>query len=240
MKKLFLIITIFFCLSTFAAEKTLPVIAHWSFDKDSGTILKDLGPNKLDAELKSENKMTKVETDIGIQGRALKFSKTPLVKYFIHDKKNILNLQPPFSIAMWIKRTGEKPKSMCLINKMTDSNKQTGWDFRYDWKMIDLRFGDGKKGQTAYSPKHQIKNDKWYHVAMTNDGKIVRLFINCEQVNEKIFENATPVPNKLSAIIGNYSGRSNAYNFIGLIDELYIVGKVLSSEELFKLSAPQN
>jgi len=240
MKKLFIIITLFFSLSTFAAEEVLPVIAHWSFDHDSGTILKDSGPNKLDAELKSADKMAMVETDIGIQGKALKLSKTPSVKYLIQDKKGVLNLQPPFSIAMWMKRIGDKPKSMCLINKMTDGNKQTGWDFRYDWKMIDLRFGDGQKRQSAYSPKYQIRNDKWYHVAATNDGKIVRLFINCEMVKERIFENATPVPNKLSAIIGNYNGQSDVYNFIGFIDELYIVGKVLSGEELFKLSAPPN
>jgi Concanavalin A-like lectin/glucanases superfamily len=240
MKKILFIIAASLSLSTFAAEKTeLPIIAHWSFDNDSGTILQDSGPNKLNAKLKSKDKKAQVETAEGMKGQALKLSAKPLIRYVVQDKKKILDLKPPFTIAMWIKRTGKMPKSMCLLNKMADSGKAGGWDLRYDWAMLDLRFSHGQKRQIVMSPKHQIKNDKWYHVAATNDGKKIQLFINCEKVKEQIFDNATPAPNKRVVVIGNYTGRADAYNFIGLLDEVYIVGKVLSSEELFNLTAPK-
>jgi Concanavalin A-like lectin/glucanases superfamily len=238
MKTTSIIIAVAISFSAFAAEKTkLPIIAHWSFDNDSGSTLQDSGPNKLNANLKSKDKTAKVETAKGMKGKALKLSAKPLVKYVVQDKKKLLNLKPPFTIAMWIKRTGKMPKSMCLLTKMWDGGK-TNWDLRYNWAMTNLRFGDGKKQQMVSSPKYQVKNDKWYHVAATNDGRKVQLFINCEKVKEQTFANAAPAPGKGSVVIGNYVGRADAYNFIGLLDEVYIIGKVLSSEELFKLAAP--
>jgi hypothetical protein len=239
MKKLFFIAAASLSFTTFATEKTdLPIIAHWRFDHDSGTVLQDAGSNKLNATLKSKDKTAKVKLAEGRSGQALKLSVKPLIKYVVQDKKKILNLKPPFTIAMWIKRTGKMPKSMCLLNKMTDTGKG-GWDVRYSWAMLSFRFDNGKKRNTISSPNYQIKNDKWYHLAVTDDGKKIQLFINCEKVKEQLFDNATPAPNGSPVVIGNYTGRADAYNFTGLLDEVYIVGKVLSAEELFKLTAPK-
>ena len=236
MRIILVVAAVFLSLSAFTAEEKFPIIAYWSFDNDSGGTLQDSGPNKLNAKLKSKDKNAKVQTEKGMKGQALKLSAKPLVQYFVQDRKKVLNLKPPFTIAMWIKRTGKMPRSMCLLTKMADSGK-TGWDLRYNWAMLDFRFMDGKKRQTTASPGHQIKNDKWYHVAVTDDGKKIQLFVNCEKVKERTFENAAPVPGKRKVVIGNYPGRADAYNFIGLLDEVYVIGKALSAEELFKLAS---
>jgi hypothetical protein len=236
MKKILAFFIIALSFNFFAAETEKTVIAHWSFDQDSGSILKDSGTDKLNAKLKSRDTTARVVTVKGMKGQALKLSDKPLVQYLVQNSNKVLNLKPPFTIAMWIKRTGQKPKSMCLLSKMQDSGK-TGWDLRYNWGMLDFRFGDGKTRKIVSSPKYQIKNNKWYHVAATDDGNKIQLFVNCEKVKERTFENAAPVPGKIKVVIGNYPGRADAYNFIGLLDEVYVIGKALSAEELFKLAA---
>lgn len=219
-----------------AGQDKLPVLAHWSFDKDSGKTLLDSGSGKFNATLISKDKSAEVVTEKGIKGKALKLAARPLVQFVVNDSRNELNLTPPFTISMWIKRTGLMPKSMCLLSKRMDKDKK-GWDLKYNWSMISMRFGDGQKRQSISTPRYQIKNNKWYHIAVTDDGKKVQLYVNCEKVAERDFENSTPVPNKIDVVIGNYPGKNSAYNFIGLIDEIYIVKKVMSGEELFRQAA---
>jgi hypothetical protein len=80
------------------------------------------------------------------------------------------------------------------------------------------------------------------HVAVTNDGKSLKLYINGEQKMEQKGNISSLQPaykrNK-AAVIGNYLGRANAYNFVGLLDELYIIGKALSEDEIFELADPE-
>ena len=223
--------------------KKLPIIAHWSFDNDSKDTLSDSGPNKLDAKLQSKNKNAKVTTAKGMKGKALLLNSEDKIKYIINDKKGLLNLKPPYTICAWVKKTAAKPKSMCIFSKKSDSHS-TGYDFRISWNMLNSRIGNGHKSFSVFSPYKSVKDNTWYHLAVSNDGKKISLFINGEQVKIKNpiknVSNLIPQANSSRAVIANYIGRNDAYNFIGLIDELYIIDKVLTNDELFQLAVPED
>lgn len=217
-----------------SAGEGLPIIAHWSFDNDTGATVTDSGPNALHGEITGEtpDKLTHAP---GRVGQALNLAADHTAKILVkHSAK--LDLKPPFTIAAWIKRTGEKPSSMEIFCHGVDSGK-VGYRLRYGWRMLFFVFGDGENLITVQSPQHAIENDKWRHVAVVHDRSMVRLFINAEQVAEQAVTSA-PAPYIREAVIGNYVGRADAYQFVGLIDELYLVGKALSGEELFKLAEP--
>ena len=245
MNKLF--VFIFIIIGTFVVQagdtKKLPLIAHWSFDNDSKDTLIDSGPNKLDAKLKSKNKNAKVTTAKGMKGKALLLNAKDKIKYVINDQKGLLNLKPPYTICAWIKKTAAKPKSMCIFSKKSDSNP-TGYDFRISWNMLNSRIGNGDKSFQLSSPYKSIKDNTWYHVAAANDGKKITLFINGEKVKIKNplknVSNVIPETNSSRAVIANYIGRNDAYNFVGLIDELYIIAKVLTNDELFQIASPED
>jgi hypothetical protein len=147
-----------------------------------------------------------------------------------------LDLKPPFTVACWIKRRGTDPTAMEIFCYGDDVEK-AGWRLRYGWQAIYFVYGDGEKRCTFQSPGFSVPDDKWCHVAVTHDGKVVRIFINGEPVAEQAAPTA-PANFKRSAVIGNYTGRPDAYNFVGLIDEMFLIGKALDKEEIYHLAAP--
>ncbi|MBN2643414.1 MAG: LamG domain-containing protein [Victivallales bacterium] len=243
MNKLFFLIAVTITTLSVQAQDSekLPIIAYWSFDNDSGNTLIDSGPNKLNAVLKSKDDTQKILTAEGMKGKALFLEAKSKVKYVIDDKKNLLNITPPYTICAWVKKTAEKPKSMCIFSKKFDSHS-TGYDFRISWNKLNSNVGNGSESFAVSSPYKSVKDNTWNHFAITNDGEKIILFINGETAQMKIvpedISNVTPKANKAKAVIANYVGRPDAYNFVGLIDELYIIAKVLTNDELFQLAAP--
>jgi hypothetical protein len=233
MRSSFLIVALL-CLSSAAIAQDAAVIAHWTFDGDDASLLTDSGPHGLHAKL-VEGDAANVSRVPGRVGQAIAFGADHGCKFAVATDA-ALDLQPPFTIAAWIKRTGDEPTAMEIFCRMWDSRPK-GYRFRYGWNMTNLMWGDGEQRHSLSSPGFAIRNDKWYHVAATHDGAMVRLYINCELVAET---EAGPVlvHEPASPVIGNWVGRTNAYGFVGMIDDLYIIGAALDGDALFELAEP--
>ena len=240
MKKLLLMLLTGMIISgAFAGtEHDLPVIAHWSFDNDNGgNILADSGPCHLDAGLDAKNRDVKVVTVKGISGSALLLAESAGMKFYIPNKAGKLDLKPPYTICCWIMNTKEMSSCMCIFSRKVDAGK-TGYDLRIGWTMLDYRWGNGKADRILRSPKHLIALNKWYHVAVVNDGRSLKFLINAENIMEQAAgeNDLVPAASPFPAVIGGYAGKEDAYQFIGIIDELYIIGKALSADELLSLA----
>jgi len=234
MRSNLMIVAAMMLVSSAVCAEDLPVIAHWSFDSDEPALLTDSGPHGLHAEL-VEGDAANVSWIDGRVGKAIAFASDHGCKYSPRADE-ALDLQPPFTIAAWIKRTGDEPSAMEIFCRMWDTGTK-GYRLRYGWKMTNLMWGDGDERYSLSSPGYSIRNDAWYHVAATHDGEMVRLYINCERVAETE-AGPTMQPETVRPVIGNWVGRTNAYPFIGLIDELYIIGAALDGDALFELAEP--
>lgn len=234
-KKFFNLLLLGTAFSMSAGEAEFPIIAYWNFDKDTEKELLDSGPNKLDAVFKSKDEKCKILKTKGMKGQALFLKKDNPVKYVIQDKNKVLNLNPPFSICVWA-RPEERSKQMCILSSKLDT-AHNGFSLGIGWGKMNCRWGDGKETK-IFSPETTLLNKNiWAHIAFVNDGEKITIFIDGEPALEEKYEKASPAPAKADTVIGNYPGKADAYNFIGAIDELYIIGKALNQDEVYKISS---
>ncbi|MFA5864770.1 MAG: LamG domain-containing protein [Phycisphaerae bacterium] len=219
--------------SSVSAAK-LPIIAHWSFDKDQGTTtLLDSGANKLDVPLVPADTGEKVKTVKGIVGQALELTGKEKAVFSLTNKK--LNIKAPFTIACWVRiKNAIQADNSIFIN--TSRTGKDGYRLFVNWRMFFYRWGDGTQINSTYA---SILLDKWYHLAVTNDGKTKKIYVNGSLDKSEKSDNSQPAVNYESCGIGNYFG-TERNRFIGLMDELCILGKALSDDEVFDLAAKQD
>lgn len=79
-----------------------------------------------------------------------------------------------------------------------------------------------------------LKNEKWYHLTGTWDGNQFKIYLNGE-INNLINYRAFITNQNSSLFIGTYGGDIPAYDFYGMIDDIKIFNKVLTSEEIKEL-----
>lgn len=216
----------------------LPVIAHYTFDNDNGkTILTDSGPNKLDAVIFSETAGAKAATVEGKVGKALQLTNAPLVRFDLPVNQMVNELKPPYTIAFWAK-TDVVNKRMTVVSSYADTGFQ-GVGVFICWQMLDYRWGVNNVNKLFATDRFTVLKGEFQHFAVVNDGSKIELYINAEPV--KTLEGSAdliPAPCKRSSAIGNCPGtRLNAYPFIGLLDDLYIIGKALTADEIMNLAS---
>lgn len=229
------ILLLTFSISILADETETPIIAYWSFDKDTEKELVDSGPNKLNAILASKKGNAQILKTKGMKGQALFFKKDNPLKYIVQDKNKILNLKPPFSICVWV-RPEERSKQMSIFSSKLDT-ANSGFSLGIGWGRVNYRWGDGEKTNIISPEINSLRKNIWTHIALVNDGEKITIFIDGEAEFEGKYEKAVPVPAKADTVIGNYPARADAYNFIGAIDELYIIGKALNKDEIYKTAS---
>ena len=100
-----------------------------------------------------------------------------------------------------------------------------------------LNIGGGKKGcRSLFSSRGLIQTHKWHHLAMTYDGKNMRLYLDGKPAGT-LSVNKPRKPGRSPLCIG---GRQDGYSpvaFQGKIDEVYLFQRSLSSHEIQALVA---
>lgn len=219
-----------------------PLIAHWSFDEQGGggsLVVKDSGPHQLDGQIRAATDATpSIARAPGMKGQALNLPRDPGA-WIELGSPAALDLKPPFTIAAWIKPATSA--DMEILSRKWDS-APGGWRFRFLRNRIALDLGDEKEQVHVSTSDGFPEAGRWAHVAATYDGNHVRLFVNgqplvAEAANllPSAVYNQAPVP----AFLGCYVGSKTAYPFVGLLDEVMILGKALNADELVALASSQ-
>lgn len=232
MKKLFLAGAVMFCGAVFAAENDL--LAHWSFDNDTHEGLKSsVGTHVLTPRRKGD--FSTVRFVKGIRGNAIEFLPGNKVHYVLPPFQ-LTNIKPPFTFACWLKKTQEEPKRAIICATASDPF-DFGFEFAWMYKMGAFRRGDRSKSIM----KGSMSVNKWHHLAVTHDGKEMKLYIDCQLIETKDASGITfpEVPKKESSYrftLGQYPTNWNAYAFTGMLDDLFIYSRALSADEIGNLS----
>ncbi len=212
-----------------AADAPGPVVAHWALDAADGGVLTDSGPNHLDAKLEGKAAPRFVAGQVG-QAWDLTLADQAAG---VVPAQAVLDLQPPFTIAAWIRPT-ELSRAMEIVCRKGDGDN-LGYRFRYGWGALYFLLGDGQESVTVSTKTRTIDTNHWVHVAATHDGRTVRLFLNCEE-SVATDTKAVPAPSKRALLLGNYVGRRDAYPFIGQMDDIWILGAAMDGEALHTLA----
>jgi len=204
-------------------EKSV-LIGYWSFDEGEGNIAKDNSPLKNDGKIYN---CTWVE---GKVGSALHFSGRK--SYVVLPYKEVM--PDEFTMMAWI--------------YLKDIKKYNGifsrWDYLKGERSFDLYVCKGgginyctsssgiRAGRCAGSHV-SIEPNKWYHIAVGQRGRVAKIFINGEEAGSNVVDKL--FPNKRSIIVGVQSDIHSNF-FKGIIDEVRIYKKALSSKEICQIA----
>ena len=208
-------------------------LAHWSMEEITGGVVADVTGSGHDATAHGADESAP-DVIPGIAGNALHFHREQQ-QYLLVENTDGLAAPDAMTVMAWI-RPDERQGAHGIIGNKGDKSGDPpwpGWRLRYFWARLAFQFGtaDGEEPQVS-TENWSIGPGFWHHVAVTYDGERLRAYINCDLAAEA--EVPAPIMGRdRPLVIGNYTGRKNAYAFEGAIDELKVFDRVLTPDEIF-------
>jgi hypothetical protein len=147
-------------------------------------------------------------------GKALDASITPLA--FAGDERY---RTPPLTIECWARLNSKRAFNVLVSSDPKSSSRH--WEiYSYAGRGVFSAYLPGHEPSEILSKKN-ICDGKWYHLAMTFDGKVVRLYVDGNKVREQAVKpraGLKPIAGPLS--IGQAVDGSNHVGCDGIVDEV--------------------
>jgi chitodextrinase len=204
----------------FALPSNTGLVAHWSFDQSSGTVLTDDSGNGRNGTLSSTPTWTP-----GRINNSLKFDGTDMV-----TMGNItqINNVGKLTLATWIKRTA--PGSMVLVGKQT-SNQDVAIEAWSDGKV----YFQMSKGSDTYGTL-TLNDTAWHHVTLVFDGALTgnanRLKAYVDGAQKTLTFKGTVQTTTTTNTTAFNIGRMGADYSNGQVDDTWLYARALSQAEV--------
>jgi Concanavalin A-like lectin/glucanases superfamily len=216
--------------TSFAAD----ALHHWNFDEGSGDLIKDSGKIQNNGSLQNSKKTPDKPLWVeGKFGKALEFNGFNYVQL----DKAFANFDK-ITVMAWIKTKKVRVRGT-IIGDKGDIAKD-GFRFEYTpwWGRLAFQYGDGSKTQGIITKPNAIKPGFWTHVAVSYDGKVIKLYHNGNKILEKVTSGKILGHSKAPRI-GVYLN-SPVYGFIGVIDDIKIYSTALSGKDIMDILVEDN
>jgi hypothetical protein len=203
-------------------------VAYWAFDEGSGTIATD--------SIFEANNGTIINgatwVSPGVSGNALSFDG---INDYISVPHSSLVEPTNLTIEAWINIPvipgGTDPRRW-IVNKNTHESTQGHYALMINGSRVGayLNIGGGSGNVfSAWSDTGAITANTWYHLAMTYDSSILKVYLNGALIAQTII-NRTRVSGTTSLDIGR---RQDGFNYTNaFIDEIVIYNRALTAEEI--------
>ncbi|MCP5516574.1 MAG: hypothetical protein H7A45_04850 [Verrucomicrobiales bacterium] len=200
---------------------TSGLVAYYSFDEGSGTLLADGSGNHLDGTLKD---MDDTAWETGPIGGAIRFDGVDDYIEVAHDA--LLNMTTELTVSVWL-----NPYGMSSANHDRVIRKDTNFDF------VLLPNGELRTygiGKTAYFKPAGWEFDTWAHFAYVYRNGTLQWYKNGEPFSDPIAPAAIGELSTKPLVIGNYQAPPGSINrpYLGSIDDLGIWQRALSPGEI--------
>ena len=208
-----------------ATPSSANLVAHWSFDQSSGTVLTDNSGNGYNGNL--VNSPTWVA---GKLGQALSFSSN---RYVAVGNIPAINGANKLSMSAWIKRGSSNAR--VLVGKQTPNHDVTIEAWNDGFVYFQVSNGSDASGRV------NLNDTNWHHVAFTFDGAQTgnssRLKGFVDGVQRTLTFTGT-IPTRTTSNTTSFNvGRLISDYSTGQVDDVWIFGRVLSSAEVADLAS---
>jgi hypothetical protein len=207
------------------------LVAWWKFDKGSGDVVADSGPNHLDGAVLGDPSW-----EAGVLGEALKFDGEGDYVDFGNDSK--FNITDRITIAMWVKVDTFDCEWQAIITKGDGS-----WRLQRNGTKDSIEFactGAFVPGALVGSlfGTVNVNDGQWHHITGTYDGSRVCLYVDGKLDVSSEATGSIKV-NEYNVLIGANAEKPNR-NFKGSIDDVRIYSYALSAEEVKEIYDKQS
>ena len=192
------------------------LLSSWEFNENTGT-------TAADKQGVSNGSITDASWATGINGSCLTFNGTSSNVNIPH----VAALNPTDAITMmaWVKT--RENKSAKIFQKGDWDGPGIGIDKWLGWQ-VGIRMEDNTTNSLLWGGGLPILND-WYHLALTYDGAILKMYVNGQLKNSKAVTGKLKV-NTRNISIGSDNASQKFFN--GFIDDVKIYGTALSQTEI--------
>lgn len=215
-----------------AAEEGL--VGYWPLNEGSGTLIKDMGPNKLDGTIQLPETVRWGE---GRDGKALEFGgingKAPYV--FIPSLKNT-DFTKGMTVMCWVMPDKKQTREgQYYIISDTRGIFGKGFLLLIHCQRLLLSSGDGNKTMyyaNSVFGKNPIVPGTWMHFAGTYDGKqTFKVYIDGELAGVSDKQSGPMMSGTNSLSIGSQFGYAP---FLGTISGVKLYSRTLTDAEILK------
>jgi len=214
------------------------LIFHCSFDEGNlnGFICE---PNEV-LKPRTQGELPNVAWVEAVHGKGLELKPGCKVKYVTGKADALQGLEPPFTIALWMKKTDLLPKHDIFLATISDQSTTGGFELFWHWGRVMFRWGKNEDEKLS-SPSGVLYLNKWHHIAVTHDGKSISLYVDAIAVaqtpdNGKFMPLPQEKRKKYRPTVGQYPSSFNAYQHVGILDDIYVFGKALDAVEITRLA----
>jgi hypothetical protein len=212
------------------------VVGYWRFDDGPGsTMARDSSGNGNHCLLRKLHPATGW-TD-GPLGGAITLSNEGWLE--CPHPEALARLSNAMTISLWIKRIGRKRHVRTLVTRQYERGSLDRFHFGFSDDELVLR--SRVEGKSTYAPFPTVRGH-WLHVAATrgSDG-MARIYIDGEEVGSKVADQLDLGGGDNPLIIGgglNTADQTQVKEHLeGMMDELIVYNRALSSEEISALAA---
>ncbi|MFA6717447.1 MAG: LamG domain-containing protein [Victivallaceae bacterium] len=221
------------------------IIGQWHFDEGEGEIAKDSSGTGADLKLSGA---TWAE---GKKGKCLAFDGKGSCAYTAKIYQCFELTGNEFTISCWVKPEYEYPKPMFIISNSLSAHRGPGYRLCFSYGALNFGSGEGwgknKKYWSVHTPKFKdgkvpektiqkgswykgVVNNRWYHIAVTYKGGLYKIYVDGKIAGEK--QEKAVVPAKHRLVIGNRNPKESKLCYKGLIDEVEILNRAKTGEEI--------
>lgn len=192
------------------------LISSWNLNENSGNIAGD-------SENNNDGTISGAVWETGVEGSSLKFD---------GDDDNIsipnadnLNLTDEITIMGWAKTNENKTAKIAQIG---DYDGHGIWQDAWNGWKCGIRLSTNNSHSIDWGNGIPVFGE-WYHIALTYDGNILKLFVNGQLKNTKSIAGNLKINNREFSI-GSDNGSQKFFN--GNIDDVKIYGNAISQTEI--------
>ncbi len=212
-------------LPNFALNKE-DVIGAWLFDEGKGEVAKDSSGNGNDGKLIAKPEWVKN----GKIGGCLQFTAAKT-----HNVRVPVTHNNSLTVAMWANYKNLASNNIGLIHIQAGELDGGNPDTKIVGMWVEnssLLWGriiPAGAGKVNFPKKQKLKADTWYHIAMVIDSQKNKA---TQYVNAKVVGDVEYKGGKLTKFDFANIGRQGTESWDGLLDEVIIFKKVITTEEL--------